>query len=78
MQRAVDFTKTFGDKYASVEHLLLGLVAERGAAADLLKRGRSDGEGARRGDPHLPQGGDGRFADLVDRSSTRWASMPST
>ena len=38
VQRAVDFTKTFGDKYASVEHLLLGLVAERGAAADLLKR----------------------------------------
>ena len=38
VQRAVDFTKTFGDRYASVEHLLLGLVAERGAAADLLKR----------------------------------------
>ena len=29
IQRAVDFTKTFGDKYASVEHLLLGLIAER-------------------------------------------------
>ena len=38
IQRAVDFTKTFGDKYASVEHLLLGLLAERGQAADLLKR----------------------------------------
>ena len=38
IQRAVDFTKTFGDKYASVEHLLLALVAERGQAADLLKR----------------------------------------
>uniref|UniRef100_UPI003AAD6B8F ATP-dependent Clp protease ATP-binding subunit n=1 Tax=Alistipes sp. TaxID=1872444 RepID=UPI003AAD6B8F len=38
IQRAVDFTRNFGDKYASVEHLLLGLVAERGAAADLLKR----------------------------------------
>ncbi len=38
VQRGVDFTKTFGDKYASVEHLLLGLVAERTAAADLLKR----------------------------------------
>ena len=38
IQRAVDFTKTFCDKYASVEHLLLGLIAERGAAADLLKR----------------------------------------
>ena len=38
VQRAVDFTKKFNDKYASVEHLLLGLVAERGQAADLLKR----------------------------------------
>ena len=38
IQRAVDFTKNFGDKYASVEHLLLALVAERGQAADLLKR----------------------------------------
>ena len=33
IQRAVDFTKNFGDKYASVEHLLLGLIAERGTAA---------------------------------------------
>ncbi|MBQ2008730.1 MAG: ATP-dependent chaperone ClpB [Alistipes sp.] len=38
IQRAVDFTRTFNDKYASVEHLLLGLVAERGAASDMLKR----------------------------------------
>ena len=38
IQRAVDFTKNFGDKYASVEHLLLALVAKRGAAADILKR----------------------------------------
>ena len=38
VQRAVDFTRTFNDKYASVEHLLLALVAERGQAADLLKR----------------------------------------
>ena len=38
IQRAVDFTKNFGDKYASVEHLLLGLVAERGQSSDLLKR----------------------------------------
>ncbi|MCM1150778.1 MAG: ATP-dependent chaperone ClpB [Alistipes sp.] len=38
IQKAVDFTKTFGDKYASVEHLLLGLVAERSAASELLKR----------------------------------------
>ncbi len=39
VQRAVDFTRNFNDKYASVEHLLLALVAERGAAADMLKRG---------------------------------------
>ena len=38
IQRAVDFTKPFGDKYASVEHLLLALVAERGTAANILKR----------------------------------------
>ncbi len=38
IQRAVDMTKLFGDKYASVEHLLLALVAERGQAADILKR----------------------------------------
>lgn len=38
IQRAVEFTQKFGDKYASVEHLLLALVAERGQAADLLKR----------------------------------------
>ncbi|MEG2612003.1 MAG: ATP-dependent chaperone ClpB [Alistipes sp.] len=38
IQRGVDFTKKFNDKYASIEHLLLGLVAERGAAADSLKR----------------------------------------
>ena len=38
IQRAVDFTQKFNDKYASVEHLLLGLVAERGQAAEILKR----------------------------------------
>lgn len=38
IQRAVDFTKNFGDKYASVEHLLLALGHERGTAADILKR----------------------------------------
>ena len=37
VQRAIDFTTTFGDKYASVEHLLLGLIAERGEAQRLLK-----------------------------------------
>ena len=38
IQRAVDFTKPFGDRYASVEHLLLALVVEGGAAAEILKR----------------------------------------
>ncbi len=38
IQRGIDFTRKFNDKYASVEHLLLGLVAERGQAADILKR----------------------------------------
>ncbi len=38
IQRAVDFTRTFNDKYASLEHLLLALVAERGSCADMLKR----------------------------------------
>ena len=37
IQRAVDFTKSFNDKYASVEHLLLALIAERGRSADILK-----------------------------------------
>ena len=48
IQHAVDFTKTFGDKYASVEHLLLALVAERGQAADLLHR---PGAPEKRGNP---------------------------
>ncbi|MCH5335265.1 MAG: ATP-dependent chaperone ClpB [Alistipes sp.] len=38
IQRAVDFTKTFNDRYASVEHLLLALVSERGTASDVLKQ----------------------------------------
>ncbi len=37
IQRAVDYTSKFGDKYASVEHLLLALVVERGRASELLK-----------------------------------------
>ena len=41
IQRAVDFTKKFNDKYASVEHLLLGLIAERGASAARLKAARA-------------------------------------
>ena len=38
IQRAIDFTKTFGDKYASVEHILLGLIAEPGDMSKLLKQ----------------------------------------
>ncbi len=38
IQRATDYTKNFGDKYASVEHLLLGLVADGGDTAKLLKQ----------------------------------------
>ena len=45
IQRAVDFTKKFNDKYASIEHLLLALVAERGTASELLKsQGVSEGD----------------------------------
>ena len=38
IQRAVDFTRTFNDKYASVEHLLLALVAEKGEWSTMLKQ----------------------------------------
>ncbi len=45
IQRAVDFTKKFNDKYASIEHLLLALVAEHGTASELLKsQGVSEGD----------------------------------
>ncbi len=37
IQRAVDFTKNFNDKYASVEHMLLALISEKSAASELLK-----------------------------------------
>ena len=77
IQRAVDFTKNFGDKYASVEHLLLGLVAERdrrptssSAAApprrSFSKRSVSSAR-VRRSIRRPP-----------NSSSTRWASTPST
>lgn len=39
IQKATDYTKTFGDKYASVEHLILGLLTEKGIAGKLLKNG---------------------------------------
>ena len=38
VQKSVDLTRKFNDRYASVEHLLLGMVAERGEVADLLKQ----------------------------------------
>jgi ATP-dependent Clp protease ATP-binding subunit ClpB len=38
IQRAIDFTEKFNDKYASIEHLLLGLIAERGKVEYILKR----------------------------------------
>ncbi|MBP3332400.1 MAG: AAA family ATPase, partial [Tidjanibacter sp.] len=38
IQKAVDYTKTFGDRFASVEHLLLGLLADGGEVARLLKQ----------------------------------------
>ena len=45
IQKAVDFTKRFGDKFASVEHLLLGLVADGAEASRILKgAGVSDKE----------------------------------
>lgn len=37
VQKAVDYTKNFADKFASVEHLLLGLLADGGDVAKLLK-----------------------------------------
>ncbi len=39
IQSAVDTTKTFNDRFASVEHLLIGLITERNRAAELLKNG---------------------------------------
>ena len=37
IQKAGDFTREFNDKYASVEHLLLGILAGRDRASRLLK-----------------------------------------
>ncbi len=37
IQKAVDYTGTFADKYASVEHLLLGILADGGETGKLLK-----------------------------------------
>ncbi|MDY3979420.1 MAG: ATP-dependent chaperone ClpB [Tidjanibacter sp.] len=38
IQKAVDYTKTFNDKFASVEELLLGLLADGGEVSKLLKQ----------------------------------------
>jgi ATP-dependent Clp protease ATP-binding subunit ClpB len=38
IQRASDYTKEFGDRFASVEHLLLGILKDGGEAAKILKR----------------------------------------
>ena len=37
IQKAVDYNKTFGDKFASVEHLLLGLLADGEGTSKILK-----------------------------------------
>ena len=37
IQKAVDYTKTFNDKFASVEHLLLGLLTDGGDMSKVLK-----------------------------------------
>ena len=44
IQKATDYTKTFGDKYASVEHLLLGLLADKGEAGRLLRESGATGK----------------------------------
>ncbi len=69
IQRAVDFTKNFGDKYASVEHLLLGPTSSSAAAPprrSFSKRSVSSAR-VRRSIRRPP-----------NSSSTRWASTPST
>ena len=38
IQRAVDFTRDFSDRYASVEHIALAIAAERSSARDILHR----------------------------------------
>ncbi len=37
IQKAIDATSQFGDKYASVEHLLLGILGDKGTAGRLIK-----------------------------------------
>ena len=77
IQRAVDFTRTFNDKYASVEHLLLALVAERGSVADILKR---NGATEKELVAAIREFRKGATVDSQTSSqeSMRWVSMPST
>ncbi len=42
VQAAVDLTRTFSDRYASVEHLLVAVAKERGAVRDILRRNGVD------------------------------------
>lgn len=42
VQAAVDLTRTFSDRYASVEHLLVAVAKERGVARDILSRNGVD------------------------------------
>ena len=44
IQKAIDYTSKFGDKYASVEHLLLGLLADRTTGRMLKDAGVSEKE----------------------------------
>lgn len=37
LQRATDLTRTFGDRYASVEHIVAAMAKERSSARDILK-----------------------------------------
>ena len=37
VQRAVDLTRTFSDRYASVEHIVAALAKERSAARDIMR-----------------------------------------
>lgn len=38
IQRAVDLTRAFSDRYASVEHIVIALAKERSVARDILRR----------------------------------------
>ena len=74
IQRAVDFTRNFGDKYASVEHLLLGSAGRPPTSSSAAAPPRRNS--LRRSAPSA------RALRSIPRppssSSMRWASMPST